>query len=250
MNVLIVYAHHEPKSFSHAMLETARETLIGRGHDVVISDLYEMAFEATATRADFRSPVDEKFLKYSREQYHASVNETLAADIAAELEKLRRSDLLILHFPLWWFSLPAIIKGWVDRVFAMGAVYDGRGAFFERGHMAGRRGMVVTTTGGPPVMYSPSGMCGDMESVLWPIQNGILRFVGFDVLPPVVIHGVDISDSVTLEGYLQHYRSRLLTVEEDKPLFFHPMSDYGADLHLLPEVVARTPCQWNPRAEK
>ena len=141
------------------------------------------------------------------------------------------------------------MKGWVDRVFAMGTMYDGRGAFFERGLMAGKRGMVVTTTGGPPAMYAPSGMCGDMEAVLWPIHNGILRFVGFDVLPPVVIHGIDISDEATLNGYLREYEKRLQGIEQDKPLFFHPWSDYGADLHLLPGVVARTPCQRNPRAD-
>ena len=72
MNILIVYAHQESRSFNYAMLETAREILTRKGHEVVVSDLYAMSFTAAATRADFRVPTDPEFFKYSREQYHAS----------------------------------------------------------------------------------------------------------------------------------------------------------------------------------
>jgi uncharacterized protein (DUF1330 family) len=137
--------------------------------------------------------------------------------------------------------MPAIMKGWVDRVLANGVAYGGSTAqFFERGMMAGRRALISTTTGAPSVMFSPSGMCGSMEAALWPIHNGILRFVGFDVLPPYVVHGVDIADRETLSGILDDYAKRLRHLDQDAPIFFHPWSDYAGDMRLKPGVRART----------
>jgi NAD(P)H dehydrogenase (quinone) len=239
--ILIVYAHHEPTSFNHAMLETARETLTAAGHAVEVSDLYAMNFEARAGRADFQEMRDPTRFGYAREQYYANRTNTFAPDIAAEIDKLRRCDTLLLQFPLWWFSMPAVMKGWVDRVLANGVAYGGStGQFFERGMMAGRRAMVTTTTGAPAVMFAPSGMCGAMEAALWPIHNGILRFVGFDVLPPFVAHGVDILDRETLAGVLRDYAERLRRIDDAEPMFFHPWSDYAGDLLLKPGVAART----------
>jgi NAD(P)H dehydrogenase (quinone) len=239
--ILIVYAHQEPTSFNHALLETAVKTLTEAGHEVEVSDLYAMNFEARATRADFLEMRDAERFGYSREQYYANRTNTFAPDIAAEIDKLKRCDTLILQFPLWWFSMPAIMKGWVDRVLANGFAYGGStGQFFERGMMAGRRAMVVTTTGAPGVMFDPAGMCGAMEAALWPIHNGALRFVGFDMLPPFISHGVDILDRETLGGVLQDYAGRLRDIATIEPMFFHPWSDYAGDMLLKPGVQART----------
>ncbi|MET0547442.1 MAG: NAD(P)H-dependent oxidoreductase [Caulobacterales bacterium] len=239
--ILIVYAHQEPTSFNHAMLETARETLTAAGHEVEVSDLYAMNFEARATRADFQEMRDATRFGYAREQYYANRTNTFAPDIAAELDKVRRCDTLILQFPLWWFSMPAIVKGWIDRVFANGATYGGStGQFFERGMMAGKKAMVSVTTGAPAVMFNPAGMCGAMEAALWPIHNGILRFCGFDVMPPFIAHGVDIHDRETLTGILNDYSGRLRTLDQTEPMFFHPWSDYAGDMLLKPGIEGRT----------
>jgi NAD(P)H dehydrogenase (quinone) len=239
--ILIVYAHQEPTSFNHALLETAVNTLTEAGHEVEISDLYAMNFEARATRADFLEMRDAARFGYAREQYYANRTSSFAPDIAAEIDKLKRCDMLILQFPLWWFSMPAIMKGWVDRVFANGFAYGGStGQFFERGMMAGRRAMLVTTTGAPDVMFNPAGMCGAMEAALWPIHNGILRFVGFDVLPPFISHGVDILDREALGAVLEDYAARLRNIAGAEPMFFHPWSDYAGDMLLKPGVPART----------
>lgn len=242
--ILIVYAHQEPTSFNRAMVDTAVRTLTAAGHEVEVSDLYAMSFEPAATRADFQEMRDSNRFGYAREQYYAQRTGTFAPDIAAEMDKLRRCDTLILQFPLWWFSMPAIMKGWIDRVFANGFAYGGStGQFFERGLLAGRKAMVVTTTGAPGVMFDPSGMCGSMEAALWPIHNGALRFVGFDVLPPFVVHGVDILDHEALGKVLDDYAERLLSLDRVEPLYFHPWSDYGGDMLLKPGVTARTIAQ-------
>src|SRR3546814_18384746 len=76
-------------------------------------------------------------------------------DIALEQEKLLWADALILQFPLWWFSMPAILKGWVERVYAYGFAYgvgehsDTRwGGCYGEGAMAGKRGILIVTAGG------------------------------------------------------------------------------------------------------
>lgn len=239
--ILIVYAHQEPQSFNAALLDTARRTLEDCGHDVEVSDLYAMHFEARATRGDFLAMRAADRFGYAREQYFAQRTDGFAPDIAAEIDKLRRADALILQFPLWWFSMPAIMKGWADRVLANGVAYGGStGQFFERGMMAGKRAMVVTTTGAPGVMFDPAGMCGAMEAALWPIHNGILRFCGFEVLPPFVAHGVDISGRDALGTMLDDYAARLRDIERTEPIFFHPWSDYAGDMLLKPGIEART----------
>lgn len=56
----------------------------------------------------------------------------------AELDKLLACDLLVLSFPVFWFSVPAILKGWIDRVLVSGSVYGGM-RFYDRGGFKGKR---------------------------------------------------------------------------------------------------------------
>lgn len=113
-----------------------------------------MNFTAVHSRADFSVPADTKTFRYGREQNHAGRNKTFAPDIQAEIDKLFGCDALILQFPWWWFSFPAILKGWIDRVFAYGIVYDYE-RFYDRGVLRGRRAMCVITMGAPPNKYAP-----------------------------------------------------------------------------------------------
>ena len=84
------------------------------------SDLYRMRFNPVSDRRNFTTVKDADCLKLQVEEAWASESGGFAPDIEAELRKLEACDLLILQFPLWWFGLPAIMKGWVDRVLAMG----------------------------------------------------------------------------------------------------------------------------------
>lgn len=124
MNVLIVFAHPEPKSFNGALFDTAVRELQAAGHEVVTSDLYRMGFDPVSDRQNFTSVLDADYLKLQAEETHATACAGFAPEIETELRKLEACDLLILQFPLWWFGLPAILKGWVDRVMAMGRTYS------------------------------------------------------------------------------------------------------------------------------
>ncbi len=104
MHILIVYAHHEPQSFNGALKDRAVSTLQQQGHQVKVSDLYAMNFQAIATHDDFLAQERSDFLKYQAEQIHATATRSFAEDIREEQAKLSWADLIIFQFPLWWFS--------------------------------------------------------------------------------------------------------------------------------------------------
>ena len=245
MNVLIVYAHPEPKSFNGAMKDVAVETLRGAGHEVEVSDLYAMGFNPTASDRDFEGErANPEFLSYATEQTKAFETKTQAADIVVEQEKLSRSDLVIFQFPVWWFGMPAMLKGWADRVFARGYAYM-PGRKYDTGMFKGKLAMAATTTGTSADTYAPDGIDGDILTVLWPIHNGLLRYSGFDVLPPVVAHMPGRMGQAGREAFLETYKKRLLDIDKTPRLFFHTAEDYGPNERLKPGVLARSGVQRN-----
>jgi NAD(P)H dehydrogenase (quinone) len=230
MHVLLVYAHLERKSFNGALRDLTVEVLTEAGHTVEVSDLWAMNFNPVGGQHDFTRPADPDFFNYALEQARATEAGTFAADVAAEQEKLFRADLLIFQFPLWWFGLPAILKGWVDRVFAAGLTYGGR--FYSKGVFRGRRAMLSLTTGGSAAMYNPRGLNGHIDLLLYPINHGILHFVGFDVLPPFVAYAVPRTSPDRRRAYLQDYAQLLRTWETATPLSFHTLDDCDETLQL------------------
>jgi NAD(P)H dehydrogenase (quinone) len=150
MRILIVYAHPEPLSFTAALKNLAMEVLTEAGHEVQVSDLYAMKFDPAGGPTDFLAREDPSVFRYQREQIHATAADLFAPQLKAEMSKLAWADFVIFQFPLWWFSLPAILKGWVDRVFAMGFSYN-IGQSYEKGVFRGKRAMLSFTTGGPEI---------------------------------------------------------------------------------------------------
>ncbi|MCI1747640.1 MAG: NAD(P)H-dependent oxidoreductase [Acidipropionibacterium sp.] len=136
-SALIVHAHPEPRSFNSAQMRVARDCLTGQGYKVTLIDLYQRGWQPVLSRDEFPS-FDGPF-KPQREQWAAFRNGQLAAEVHTDLDLVLRADLLVLSFPLWWFSMPAILKGWIDRVFAMGAVSGGDAGLFKTAALAGKR---------------------------------------------------------------------------------------------------------------
>ncbi|MYS40754.1 flavodoxin family protein [Streptomyces sp. SID89] len=184
---LIVHAHPEPHSFSTAQMTAAARTLSEAGYRVEIVDLYAEGWAPVLGRDEF-APVDGPF-KPQAEQLRAVADGTLDATVRAHLDRLLAADLLVLSFPLWWFSLPAVLKGWIDRVFVMGGVFGGQHGLFEQAALAGRRAMLLVTTGGSRESFQPGGMLGAMDDFLFHIHRGMLEFVGYRVLAPVITYG-------------------------------------------------------------
>ena len=247
MKVLIVYAHPEPRSLNGALRDVAVSALEAQGHEVRITDLYAEGWKSEIDRADFPALAPDARFKPSRASKEAFAADTLTADVKAEQEKLLWADALILQFPLWWYSMPAILKGWVDRVYAYGFAYGvGEhsdkywGKRFGEGTLAGKRAMLIVTTGGWEEHYSPRGVNGPIDDLLFPINHGILFYPGYDVLPPFVAYRVDSLDEVGFEATAERLRQRMHTLGTTAPIPYRRQNggDYAIPtLELRPEVA-------------
>jgi NAD(P)H dehydrogenase (quinone) len=214
LNVLIVLAHPEPKSFNGAMFETAVATLGAEGHTVITSDLYRLGFDPVSDRRNFMSVADAHYLRLQAEERHATELGGFSQELEAEIAQVEAADLMIWQFPLWWFGLPAVLKGWVDRVFAAGRAY-GLGTRYETGVFRGKRAMLSLTTGGPPEGYAADGANGSLEAILRPIHRGMLEFTGFEVLAPQVHFGPVRAEAAEREAWLAAWAERLRHIEEE-----------------------------------
>ena len=175
-------------------------------------------------------------LQYDREQKFAVDNDALPEDIKAELEKIFWCDFFIVQFPLYWFSTPAILKGWFDRVFVNSVVY-GAGKRYETGGLKGRKAMVVTSCGAYPEMFEPDGVMGDINVALWHLHNGTLFYTGFEVLPAFVAYSPVFLGQEACDKYLNDYSTRLKNIDTTMPMKFHPLTDFGSDFKLKPDVT-------------
>jgi len=207
MKVLLVFAHPEPKSLSASLRDVAVHELEAAGHEVRVSDLYTMNWKSEVDWADFPALASGDRLQPAAASKNAFTTDTLTQDVKAEMDKLLWADTLILQFPLWWFTMPAILKGWVDRVYAYGFAYgvgehsDTRwGDRYGEGTLAGKRAMLIVTAGGWQEHYGPRGVNGPIDELLFPINHGILYYPGYDVLPPFVAYGTDRYNTATMKN--------------------------------------------------
>jgi len=235
MRVFIVHAHHEPKSFNASLTAQAKAALGAARHEVVVSDLYSMGFNPVSDRRNFTTTKDPGYLHQQTEEIHALENGGFAAEIKVEMDKLSWCDVLVLQFPLWWFGLPAILKGWVDRVFAMRWAYGG-GKYYDLGPFRGKRAMCSVTVGNIASAYSESGMNGPISSILFPINHGILYFTGFAVIEPFVVFAPRRISQSERENHLRRYRERILNLASAPLLEYKSIDDYDENWVLKAEA--------------
>lgn len=229
MKVFIVHAHHEPQSFNGALTRLAQQVLTEAGHEVQVSDLYAMKFDPVSDRRNFTTIKDSNFLNQQAEEQFATDNHSFAPEIEAELQKLEWCDVLIFQFPLWWFGMPGVLKGWIDKVLAFGRVYGG-GKWYENGIGKGKRALVSMTTGGPEAMYSGFGLNPKMTDLLIPIHHGVFWFNGFQPLPPFIAWGARRVSPEQRTAYLEQYRNRLLTLDTIEPIYHFPTTEFDDSL--------------------
>jgi len=243
MNVLLVYAHPEPTSLNGTLKDFTVQRLKAAGHTVQVSDLYAMRWKAPIDGDDHPGRDPQRPFHASLDSREAYANGRQSADIVAEQDKLRWADTVILQFPLWWFSMPAILKGWVDRVYAYGFAY-GVGEHSDRhwgdrygeGAMAGKRAMLVVTTGGWESHYAARGINGPIDDLLFPIQHGILFYPGFDVLPPHVIYRSSKIGEQNVAEVLEGLGRRLDGLASDAVI---PYRRQNAGDYLIPSLELR-----------
>lgn len=241
--VLIVHAHPDPASLTAQLAGAARDVLRAAGHEVVQSDLYAMGWKAVYDERDFPQRLDPSRLSFVAESGHAFANGAQPDDIAAEQAKLLAADAVIFQFPLWWFGMPAIMKGWIERVLAYGLAYGHKGAGntyrYGEGGLAGKRAMLSVTTGGPASDYAARGINGQLDELLFPITHGTLFYPGMQVLPTYAVHGAGRIDAAGVQAAKDALAARLQGLFSDAPIPYRAQNggDYP-DRHLLAEHVA------------
>ena len=210
MKVLVVHAHENPDSFCSALAEKAKFFFNSKGDEVTISDLYLKGFNPTGGKHDFEVLSDAPYYKYAVEQLKAQEADAFAADLKAEMKLLVEADVLIFNFPLWWFGMPAILKGWVDRVLAYGFAYGGEYGMGPNGRFNGKKAFLCVTTGSPAEFYSKDGVHGrTVDEILKNIKQGILALVGYEVLPSYAAFGVSRITQEAREQILADYETYL-----------------------------------------
>ncbi|WP_299407218.1 NAD(P)H-dependent oxidoreductase [uncultured Roseobacter sp.] len=236
MHAHIVHAHPDPSSYNGALTQGARQSLLDIGYSTTVNDLYRTGFDPVERATHYRDRADAEAFAALREQRHAWENGTLPSEVKAEIEHLKRANLVILQFPLWWHGPPAILKGWMDRVFVNGGLYTSRKRY-DTGHFRGTRVIVSVTTGAPERAFGPGSRGGDFQTMLWPIQYS-LHYMGFSVLPPFISFGVqghgyryedDASLHKRLERNLSDWRSYLGALDAAEPIPFPSWGDWDDD---------------------
>ena len=182
MNHLIVFAHPDSKSFGKAIVETVTKESAAKGFSTKVKDLYSENFNPVLGPSDFE----------------AFGNGEIPADIRAEQDLITWADAISFVYPTWWTGLPAILKGYIDRVFSYGFAYEIRdGAVI--GLLKGKRVRLFSTTGTPGPMYDSNGMHDSMKQTQ---DTGIFRFSGIDDVEHLFFGAVPYVDDSIRKGYL------------------------------------------------
>jgi len=190
------------------MKNVAIQNLERQGHTVTVSDLYGQGFSAVAQKWDFVATSGGHF-NYMLEQKHsAQLQNAFSPDILAEIQKLQAADVLLIITPLWWSSVPAILKGWFDRVLAMGVAWDS-GKIYENGLMRGKQAMLAVAGGHPTEYYTKNGRHTiEPDKVLHHINHDTLAFCGFNVQEPYIALDILGLNKSQLDEALNSWRTK------------------------------------------
>lgn len=243
MKVLLVHAHPEQTSVTHYLVDVAADTLMAQGHEIMRTDLYRMGWKAVFDGRDFPRRVNPHRLSFIEESGHAFANGCQTPDVEEEQRKLLAADAVILLFPLWWYSMPAIMKGWIDRVWAYGLAYgyqgEGNAHRYGEGGFAGKRALLAVSVGGPEKEYSPRGINGPLEQLLFPITHGTLFCPGMQVLPTFAIYSAGAMDARRMAEAAAAWRRRVERLFHDEPIAFRPQNGGSyPDRHVLADHIA------------
>ena len=238
MNVLWVLAHPNHRSLTLALHREGIAELTEAGHTVEVSDLYAMKWNPVVDREDYEAGPER--LLVGPESGRALTEGRLSKDIVAEQAKLDRADLVVLQFPLWWFGMPAILKGWVDRVFVRGYAYGipdpdrpGLSRRYGTGGLAGKRALAVVTIGGDEMSYQQRGIDGALEDLLFPLLHGTFWYTGMTPLPPVALYGANHVSDERYRTAAADLRQRLRTAETAAPIPYRAQNGGDYDEHMV-----------------
>lgn len=162
MRYLVVCAHPDPNSFNRALLGAVEERLKETGRRYDVRDLYALGFDPVLARDEL-----------------ASVGAKDAPDDAERERKyVAEADALIFIYPVWWFGMPAIMKGYIDRVLSEGFAFAYEGGRL-RGLLEGKKVFIINTTGAAREVLDRMGY---LDAMMKTTDTGIFEFCGMEVV--------------------------------------------------------------------
>lgn len=231
-----VFAHPDDQSLNRRLFDAGVGHLRESGVSPAISDLYADRWNPVLTDADFDG-IHASTLGARQKQ--ATLTGRLADDVRREQAKLVAADRVVVQFPLWWYGMPAILKGWFDRVFTNGFAFgvldeDGRVRKYGDGGLAGTTFLAVVSAGDRASALGTRGVSGAMEEVLWPLLHGTAHYTGMRTLRPHLVASADRVDDVRLRTEQDRLRRRLDGLDDEAPIDYRTLrgGDYGDD-HVL-----------------
>jgi NAD(P)H dehydrogenase (quinone) len=238
MRVLTVYAHPNPTSFCHAVLDRFTQGLADAGHTYEVVDLYAIKFNPVFSRDDYsffahesvpQEVYDEDDLRRSiiagaggpMRRYAAKrwlrnkglpemldlIAKQRPKDVLAQQEKVAAADGLAFIAPIFWMNFPAILRGWVERVFTYGFVYTMTKDAWLHGDLSGRqpllrhkKALIMTPTFFQESDYRDSGCGAAIERL---VDDFGFRYPGIGNVEHVYFYAVGAVDDATRQDYLQ-----------------------------------------------
>jgi len=158
MKHLIIYCHFNPDSFTKAVTDKLLDSAKAKGQEIKIIDLYSDQFDPVLKASDMLPDTE------------------TPKNILAYQELIKWADHYSVVYPLWWGQMPAILKGFIDRVFANGVAFQ-YGPEGPKGLLSGRSARLIINTGTPDAYYAQSGMHAAQVRVN---DAGVFGFCGID----------------------------------------------------------------------
>jgi NAD(P)H dehydrogenase (quinone) len=175
MRILMIYAHPNPNSFCHAILETLQEVCNRFTVPFAVRDLYALNFDPV-----LRS-----------EALDGGKNREVGEEVRFEQDLIRHADWIYMVFPLWWSGMPAILKGYVDRVLTYGFAFEDTPQGIT-GLLQGKKVLLFTTTGtsGKELMSQ-----GIPQAFQIQLTKGMLDFCGMETAGHFFFYGIPATEA-------------------------------------------------------
>lgn len=184
INHLIVYCNPNPRSLSSAYRDALVELTEMSANPVNVRDLYNIGFSPVLEMRDFDA------VKHGQ----------IPAEVKVEQDYVMWADLITFVYPVWWAGMPALMKGYIDRVFTKGFAYT----MDDEGHLKGLLGdkkvVILNNMGFPYAYYEKMGMLDSMKQAT---DEGIFKFCGMEVVEHRFFGHLDAASKAEREGHVE-----------------------------------------------
>lgn len=186
MNILIVSAIQEKKSFGGQACAKTLKKLEDCGHTVKCIDLYESAFIATTQKSDFSEYEINSFFSLKDEQERHFKRDCLPAHVKNAQDDVRKADLIIFTCPVYWSSPPSVLRNWIEQVFTPGFAYDEK-KIFDLGPLSGKSAFFFLTHAGRLGAATEYGIPYEADKMMKSLHERPFQYSGINILPPLTV---------------------------------------------------------------